>query len=123
MLLFQSPRLVAAVDELGSLVATSHVMRKYRVNVHGQNLLTEVDGVRQRLGLYTNVFIEALTPGDAESRAIELVREVGIATRRSFGRSSRTCSMIQPSLSTSGALTIGVERMACLTKTTNENVQ
>ncbi|SRR6266516_1726678 len=58
-LLFQSPRLVAALDELGSLVATSHVMQKYRVNVHGQNLLTEVDVVRQRLGLYTNVFIEA----------------------------------------------------------------
>jgi hypothetical protein len=38
-------------------------------------LLTEVDGVRQRLGFYTNVFIEAFTSADAEARAIELVRE------------------------------------------------
>ena len=50
-------------------------MQKYRVIVHGQNLLTEVDGVRQRLGFYTNVFIEAFTSADAESRAIDLVRE------------------------------------------------
>ena len=50
-------------------------MQKYRVIVHGQNLLTEVDGVRQRLGFYTNVFVEAFTSADAESRAIELVRE------------------------------------------------
>ncbi len=50
-------------------------MQKYRVIVHGHNLLTEVDGVRQRLGFYTNVFIEAFTSADAEARAIELVRE------------------------------------------------
>jgi hypothetical protein len=50
-------------------------MQKYRVIVHGQNLLTEVDGVRQRLGFYTNVFVEAFTAADAEARAIELVRE------------------------------------------------
>jgi hypothetical protein len=50
-------------------------MQKYRVIIHGRNLLTEVDGVRQRLGFYTNVFIEAFTSADAEARAIELVRE------------------------------------------------
>ena len=50
-------------------------MQKYRVIVHGQNLLTEVDSVRQRLGFYTNVFVEAFTSADAEARAIELVRE------------------------------------------------
>lgn len=50
-------------------------MQKYRIIVHGQNLLTEVEGVRQRLGFYTNVFVEAFTRPDAESRAIELVRE------------------------------------------------
>ncbi len=50
-------------------------MQKYRVIVHGRNLLTEVDGVRQRLGFYTNVFVEAFTSADAEARAIELVRE------------------------------------------------
>ena len=50
-------------------------MQKYRVTVHGQNLLTDVEGVRQRLGFYTNVFVEAFTPADAEARAIELVRE------------------------------------------------
>jgi len=50
-------------------------MQKYRVMIHGQNLLTEVDGVRQRFGFYTNVFVEAFTSADAESRAIEIVRE------------------------------------------------
>lgn len=50
-------------------------MHKYRVFVHGENLLTEADGVRQRHGFYTNVFIEALTPEDAESAAIELIRQ------------------------------------------------
>lgn len=50
-------------------------MQKYRVIVEGQNLLTDVDGVRQRMGFYTNVFIEAFTPDDAASRAIELVRK------------------------------------------------
>lgn len=50
-------------------------MLKYRVIVERQNLLTHVDGVRQRLGFYTNVFIEAFTPDDPASRAIELVRE------------------------------------------------
>jgi hypothetical protein len=43
--------------------------------IHGQNLLTEVDGVRQRLGFYTNVFVEAFTPADAEDRAIDILRE------------------------------------------------
>jgi hypothetical protein len=50
-------------------------MQKYRVIIHGQNLLTEIDGVRKRHGFFTNVFIEAFTPTDAEARAIELVRE------------------------------------------------
>ena len=50
-------------------------MQKYRVIVHGRNLWTNVDGVRQRVGFYTNVFIEAFTQADAESRAIELIRK------------------------------------------------
>ena len=50
-------------------------MQKYKLLVHGQNLLTDVDGVRQRLGFYTNVFVEAFTPADAESRAIDVLRE------------------------------------------------
>jgi hypothetical protein len=43
--------------------------------IHGQNLLREIDGVRQRFGFYTNVFVEAFTPADAESRAIDTLRE------------------------------------------------
>ena len=43
--------------------------------VHGQNLLKHIDGVPQRLGFYTNVFVEAFTPTDAESRAIDILRE------------------------------------------------
>jgi len=43
--------------------------------VHGQNLQTEVEGVRQNFGFFTNVFVEAFTSADAESRAIEIVQE------------------------------------------------
>ena len=50
-------------------------MQKYRVMVHGENLLTEVEGVRQKLGFFTNVFVEAFTAADAEERAVEIVRE------------------------------------------------
>jgi hypothetical protein len=50
-------------------------MQKYRVIVRGHNLLTEVDGVRQRVGFFTNVYVEAFTPADAELRAVDLIRE------------------------------------------------
>ncbi len=50
-------------------------MQKYKVMIHGQNLLTEADGVRQRFGFYTTIFVEAFTPSDAESRAIDVIRE------------------------------------------------
>ena len=50
-------------------------MQKYQVTIHGQNLLAEIDGVRQRLGFYTDVFVEAFTLGDAESLAIDVLRE------------------------------------------------
>ena len=50
-------------------------MQKYQILMRGQNLLTEIDGVRQRLGFYTNVFVEAFTAADAESRAIDVLRE------------------------------------------------
>jgi hypothetical protein len=50
-------------------------MQKYVVIVHGQNLLADVEGVRQRLGFFTNVSVEAFTPADAEARAIDLVRD------------------------------------------------
>ena len=50
-------------------------MQKYRVMIRGQNLLREVDGIRQRYGFFTNVFVEAFTPDDAESRAIDILRQ------------------------------------------------
>lgn len=50
-------------------------MQKYRVMIHGENLLTEVEGVREKLGFFTNVFVEAFTAADAEGRAIEIVHE------------------------------------------------
>jgi hypothetical protein len=38
-------------------------------------MLREIDGIRQRYGFYTTVFVEAFTASDAESRAIEVLRE------------------------------------------------
>ena len=50
-------------------------MQKYIVIVHGENLLVDYDGVRQRVGFFTNVSVEAFTPADAEERALDIVRE------------------------------------------------
>jgi hypothetical protein len=50
-------------------------MQKYRVAIKGRNLLAEIDGVRDRLGFYTTVFVEALSVQDAEFRAIDMLRE------------------------------------------------
>jgi hypothetical protein len=50
-------------------------MNKYRILVHGQNVLTEADGVLQRLGFYTNVFVEAYTPEAAVEQAFDILRE------------------------------------------------
>lgn len=50
-------------------------MLKYSVFIHGRNILREIDGIRQRYGFYTTVFVEALTPSDAKSRAIEVLRD------------------------------------------------
>jgi hypothetical protein len=50
-------------------------MQKYRVLICGENLLTVEDGIRQKPGFFTNVFIEAFTPMDAEERAIQVIRE------------------------------------------------
>ena len=38
-------------------------------------MLREIDGIRQRYGFYTTVFVEAFTPADAESRAMDVLRE------------------------------------------------
>ena len=59
----------------GPLLTYICVMQKYRVMIHGKNLLTETDGVRQKFGFFTKVFVEAFSPADAESRAVEIVRE------------------------------------------------
>ncbi|MDX1944406.1 MAG: hypothetical protein SFU86_03290 [Pirellulaceae bacterium] len=50
-------------------------MSKYRVMIHGHNFLTEVDGARQRMGFYTQVFVEADDEGDAEARAVDVLRQ------------------------------------------------
>jgi hypothetical protein len=50
-------------------------MQKYRVLVNGHNLLVDIDGVRKRHGFYTNVFVEAITPSDAEERAFDVLRQ------------------------------------------------
>lgn len=50
-------------------------MEKYVILIHGQNLLTDISGVSQKVGFFTNVFVEALSLNDAELRALDLVRD------------------------------------------------
>lgn len=58
-------------------------MGKYRVSVLGENFLTAVDGVTQRLVFFTTVFVEADSPEQAGKLAISLLRDdpkvVGLA--------------------------------------------
>ena len=56
-------------------------MQKYIVIVHGENLLVDYDGVRQRVGFFTNVSVEAFTPADAEERELDMVREDNVIRR------------------------------------------
>jgi hypothetical protein len=49
-------------------------VQKYCVIVCGQNLFAEIDGVRKRLGFFTNVYLEAFTSADAGSRAIDFLK-------------------------------------------------
>jgi hypothetical protein len=49
-------------------------MGKYRVFILGENFLTVMDGVAQRLGFFTTVFVEADSPEQAGKLAISLLR-------------------------------------------------
>ncbi len=50
-------------------------MPKFRVMIHGHNFLMEADGVRRRMGFYTQVFAEAEDLADAEARAVGVLRQ------------------------------------------------
>ena len=50
-------------------------MQKFRVLVEGKNLLMQVNGVQKRFGFFTTVYVDAFTPDDAKTRAIDLLRE------------------------------------------------
>lgn len=43
--------------------------------IHGHNFHTEVDGIRQRMGFYTQVFVESDDVAGAESRAVDVLRQ------------------------------------------------
>ncbi len=49
-------------------------MGKYRVSILGENILAAVDGVTQRLGFFTSVFVEADSPEQAGTLAVSLLR-------------------------------------------------
>jgi hypothetical protein len=50
-------------------------MSKYRVMIHGQNFLIEVEGTRERMGFYTQVFVEAGDASTAEAHAVNMLRQ------------------------------------------------
>lgn len=51
-------------------------MTRYRVLVNGKNCLLEVDGQVQKHGFYTTRIVSAGSPGEAEGRAIDAVRNL-----------------------------------------------
>jgi len=52
-------------------------MPHYRVLLHGQNFWFQVEGSPQRMGFYTNRFVEEATPEDAEHAAVDLLHAEG----------------------------------------------
>jgi len=50
-------------------------MPKFRVKIHGHNFLLELEGVRRRMGFYTQVFTEAEDADEAEVRALDVLRK------------------------------------------------
>jgi hypothetical protein len=50
-------------------------MKKYKVFVHGQNFLLNLDGKAEKVGFYTTRFVEANDDNEAEENAISTLRE------------------------------------------------
>ena len=50
-------------------------MPLYRVHLHGKNLLIEMDGVIKKHGFYTHRDVTAEDAEDAESVAVQMLRE------------------------------------------------
>lgn len=48
---------------------------RYRILLHGQNLLAELEGSLQYVGFYTTRIVEAGTEAEAESLAITVIRQ------------------------------------------------
>ena len=49
-------------------------MKKYKVFVHGQNFLLNLDGKAEKVGFYTTRFVEANDDHEAEESAIATLR-------------------------------------------------
>jgi hypothetical protein len=49
-------------------------MGTYRVSILGENILAAVDGVTQRHGFFTSVFVEADSTEQAETLAVSLLQ-------------------------------------------------
>ena len=49
-------------------------MKKYKVFVHGQNFLLNLDGKAEKVGFYTTRFVEAKDDHEAEMNAISTLR-------------------------------------------------
>ncbi len=50
-------------------------MNKYQLLLNGQNFLVDMDGKIAKHGFFQNFFIEALSPEQAETIAVQKIRE------------------------------------------------
>jgi hypothetical protein len=50
-------------------------MGKYKVFINGQNFWITIDGETKRWGFYTTRFVEAVSPKQAEKKAVQLIRD------------------------------------------------
>ena len=49
-------------------------MNKYQVYINGENFLMMNEGSKKTMGFYTTRWVEALSPKEAEIKAIELIK-------------------------------------------------
>ncbi|MCB2183590.1 MAG: hypothetical protein KQH63_16265 [Desulfobulbaceae bacterium] len=49
-------------------------MKKYQIQIQGKNFLVSQDGEKKTMGFYTTRWVEAFSPEEAETVAIELIK-------------------------------------------------
>jgi hypothetical protein len=56
------------------LVGKENLMKRFKVKLHGENILLNIDGELKKFGFYVTYFIKAKSPQEAKKIAAILIR-------------------------------------------------